>query len=81
MRIEFVFTRQSGSLGGSFDADILLDLSSLETGSADGNPFRGSFNYRSDSLKVGRPASLGNIVGVRDVISKKRLLSAYFANF
>ncbi len=57
---------------------ILDDLSSLEAGGADRNPLGSSVYKGTHRLKVWHPTPLGDIMSVRDVISKHWLFSTNF---
>ena len=60
---------------------ILGDLSRLETGSADRYSLRNAAYESTNLLKVRHPATLGNVVGVGNAVSRNRLLAAYVTHF
>ena len=60
---------------------VLCHFASAKTFCADRKPFRFAVNQSTHLLKVGIPAPFGGIIGVRDVISESRFLTAYFTHF
>ena len=58
----------------------LHDLAAAQAAGADTHPLVAVGGFRMHGTKINVPAPLGNVVGMTDLISCKRLLAANFTN-
>ena len=73
----YLLTRLIGLLG----RDVLDDLAGLQTGRADGLALGDAVFENPHPLEIRHPPAVGQVVGMRYVVARHRLLSANFANF
>jgi hypothetical protein len=59
-------------------SDVLDDLASLEAGGANTDATRHSVDQGTYALEIGIPTAVGDVVGVRHIVSELGLLSANF---